>query len=171
MILFKMVSVQSQLYKGPTKMMEEMNEDFGGCIFTDHEVKSGLKQKKKLGAFIHSLLFHYLKKNSQINYTFVSDDFLLSMNQTHLNHDTYTDIITFDLSTKKSDIIIGDIYISIDRVIENAKSLKIARQVELLRVILHGALHLSGFGDKTKKESEKMRNLEDEWMMKYQELQ
>ena len=165
-----MVSAQSQQYKVATKIMEEMNEEFGGCIFTDHEVKSGLKQKKKLSAFIHSLLFHYLKKNSQINYTFVSDEFLLSMNQTHLNHDTYTDIITFDLSEKKSPIVIGDIYISIDRVLENAKTLKTSKQDELLRVILHGALHLSGFGDKTKKESEKMRQLEDEWMMKYKEL-
>jgi probable rRNA maturation factor len=152
-------------------MKKEMNEIVGTCTFNDHEIKSGLRQKKKLGGFINHLIDHYLKKPSEISYTFVNDDFLLSMNQTHLNHDTYTDIITFDLSEKKSPFVIGDIYISIDRVIENAKSLKASKQDELLRVILHGALHLSGFGDKTKKESEKMRNLEDEWMKKYQELQ
>jgi rRNA maturation RNase YbeY len=74
------------------------------------------------------------------------------------------------LSEQKSDFILGDIYISIDRVKENARSLKLNYQDELLRVILHGALHISGFSDKTKKEKETMRTLEDDWMRKYKEL-
>ncbi len=140
------------------------------CDFTDHDVRSGLKQKRRLGAFVNTLIFFYRKKANIIGYTFVDDEFLLDMNQTHLHHDTYTDIITFDLSDQKSEVILGDIYISIDRVKENALSLKLKYQNELLRVILHGALHISGFGDKTKKENEEMRKLEDEWMRKYQEF-
>jgi len=140
------------------------------CYFTDHEVRSVLKHKRRLGAFVNALIFSYRKKINTIGYTFVDDEFLFEMNQTHLKHDTYTDIITFDLSEKKSDFILGDIYISIDRVKENAKSLKLNYQDELLRVILHGALHISGFGDKTKKEKETMRALEDDWIRQYKEL-
>ncbi len=140
------------------------------CYFTDHDIRSGLRQKRKLGAFVNALILQYRKKTSAIGYTFVSDDFLLEMNQTHLQHDTYTDIITFDLSEQRSHFILGDIYISIDRVKQNAQDLQIAYQDELLRVVLHGALHLCGFGDKTKKEKENMRALEEEWMMKYKEL-
>ena len=137
------------------------------CAFSDHQTKSGLRRKIHLGSFINQFIFFYTKKESNLSYTFLTDEALLEMNKEFLDHDTYTDIITFDLSDHLSSNILGDIYISVERVRENAASLGISYQDELLRVILHGALHLSGFGDKRKKEKEEMRSLENEWMEKY----
>lgn len=137
------------------------------CVFSDVDIQSGLVQKRKLGAFIQQLIFNYTKKNSALSYNFVQDETLAQMNRDYLQHDTLTDIITFDLSEKKSMMVLADIYISIDRVKENAQSFGIKYSTELLRVIIHGALHLSGFGDKTKKEKENIRELEDIWMQKY----
>ena len=137
------------------------------CKFSDLDVRSGLTQKRKLGAFLHTVIYFYTKSDSFLNYTFVSDEYLLKMNQDYLKHDTYTDIITFDLSNPYQDGILSDIFISVDRVKENAIHMGVSYQVELLRVILHGALHLSGFGDKTKKDKEAMRSLEEKWMKKF----
>lgn len=96
----------------------------------------------------------------QLDYVFCTDDYLLSINQEYLNHDTYTDIITFDYSEGKS--ISGDIFISTERVVENALAYKVSREEEFLRVMSHGVLHLIGFGDKTKEEQELMRKKEEE---------
>ncbi len=136
----------------------------GVCRFFDHGVHSRLTQKRKLAVFIPQLLFHYLKRDAMVSYTFVSDEVLHEMNLHYLQHDTLTDIITFDLSESSELPVVGDIYISIDRVKENARSLGVAYPVELLRVILHGALHLAGFGDSSGKEKKKMRELEEHWM-------
>lgn len=137
------------------------------CTFTDLDVRSGLSQKRRLNRFVQSLIFNYLKRDCFINYTFVSDVYLLNMNKEYLQHDTYTDIITFDLSDPEREVILSDIFISIDRVMENAKTFEIHFADELLRVILHGALHLCGFGDKTKTQKAEMRALEDKWMKKF----
>jgi rRNA maturation RNase YbeY len=137
------------------------------CSFTDQEIISGLKQKRKLGRFINELIFHYTKKESQVAYVFSTDEFVLNINQEYLQHDTYTDIITFDLSEKKSTLILSDIFISIERVKENAQIFNKKYQEELLRVIIHGALHLSGYKDKTKEQKAEMRNLEEIWIDKY----
>ncbi len=137
------------------------------CKFTDNGIQSHLSQKKKLGHFINGLIHHYTTKENFIQYVFVSDAFLLDMNLKYLHHDTYTDIITFDLSEKKSPYIEGEIYISVDRVKDNAVTEKVTYQHELLRVICHGALHLSGFNDKTKSQKATMRSLETEWVKKY----
>ena len=94
-----------------------------------------------------------------ISIIFCSDEYLLDINKKHLDHDFYTDIITFDY-TKTS--ISGDLFISIDRVTENANDLKLLFNDELNRVVVHGVLHLLGFKDKTEKESNKMRVLENE---------
>lgn len=95
----------------------------------------------------------------RINYIFCSDDFLLEINKQHLQHDYYTDIITFNLS--ESEKVESDIYISIDRVKDNASNFKSNYQTELLRVIAHGLLHLIGYNDKTKDEQIIMRKKED----------
>ncbi len=137
------------------------------CSFTDQEIISGLKQKRKLGRFINELIFHFTKKESQVAYVFSTDEFVLNINQEYLQHDTYTDIITFDLSEKKSTLILSDIFISIERVKENAQIFNKKYQEELLRVIIHGALHLSGYKDKTKEQKAEMRNLEEIWIDKY----
>ena len=101
-----------------------------------------------------------------VHYVFCSDDFLHQMNQEYLKHDTYTDIITFPLS-KKEQPLLADIYISIDRVRDNAANLDTGFLNELHRVIFHGALHLCGHKDKTAKESEAMRKMEDLWLRRY----
>ena len=90
-----------------------------------------------------------------------SDDYLLEMNKRYLNHDYYTDIITFDNSADNSEVI-GDLFVSIDRVSENAKALNVSRETELNRVIVHGVLHLIGFNDKSNSEILDMRKAENE---------
>jgi len=95
----------------------------------------------------------------RLNYIFCSDDYLLEINRTHLQHDYYTDIITFDLS--ETEAIESDIYISLDRVKDNANQFNTESKLELLRVIAHGLLHLIGYNDKTEEEQIIMRNKED----------
>jgi rRNA maturation RNase YbeY len=102
----------------------------------------------------------------EINYILVSDKELLKINQTALNHDYYTDIITFDLSDKKG-IIESDIYISIDRVEENANTFDIPFEEEMNRVLSHGLLHLLGYDDKDEASRQIMRGKEDEALQQY----
>lgn len=99
-------------------------------------------------------------KLAHIDYIFCSDEYLLAINQSALNHDYYTDIITFPLSEKGLPIE-AEIYISLDRVKENAKTLDQTYQRELARVIAHGALHLCGYKDKSKKDISIIRAKED----------
>ena len=99
------------------------------------------------------------KSIKRINYIFCSDEYLLEVNKNYLQHDYYTDIITFDLS--ESEVIESDIYISIDRVQDNANNFNSNTQTELLRVLAHGLLHLIGYNDKTKDEQTIMRNKEE----------
>lgn len=103
---------------------------------------------------------------SELNYSFCTDAYLLEVNLQYLDHDYFTDIITFDLGDEANSIE-GDIYISIDRVRDNAKTLGAGFDQELLRVIVHGLLHLIGYNDKTPKEEKKMRALENICMELY----
>jgi probable rRNA maturation factor len=98
-----------------------------------------------------------------IDIILVSDEFLLKMNKEYLNHDEYTDIITFDLS-KEDDVLEGELYISIERVRENSIDLSLNFLDELYRVIIHGCLHLCGFGDKTKEEIKTIRERENYYL-------
>ena len=116
------------------------------------------KQMKKEGIVIECL-----------QYVFCSDKYLLGINKQFLNHDYYTDIISFDLSETKGQLI-GDIYISIDRVKENAKTVKTTQGNELLRVIFHGALHFCGYKDKKPADAKLMRSMEDKWISAYLKL-
>lgn len=100
------------------------------------------------------------EKKLTINYIFCSDSYLLNINKQFLAHNYYTDIITFDNSTSEKNTI-SDIFISIDRVIENAKTHQVSFTAELYRVLIHGVLHLSGLKDKTAAEASKMRAAED----------
>jgi rRNA maturation RNase YbeY len=137
------------------------------CTFQEVNVRSRLTQKRRLARFLPGLIFHYTNKHAFLSYTFLSDNELLMMNQQYLQHDTYTDIITFDVSPENAALIIGDIYISVDRVKENARHQEVTYPHELLRVIIHGALHLCGFKDKRKQDREHMRQLEQEWMLAF----
>ena len=95
-----------------------------------------------------------------INYIFCSDEYLLNVNQEHLQHDYYTDIITFDLSDVKGQIV-ADIFISVDRVRENSLDAKTTFDNEMHRVLVHGLLHLIGYNDKTESEQSVMRSKEN----------
>ena len=124
-----------------------------------------LKNRTLLKEFILELAQLHKKEVENLNFIFCSDDYLLEINKSYLQHDYYTDIITFDLSDSKK--INGEIYISIDRVIDNANTFKTTIKNELHRVIFHGILHLCGFKDKTKNESEKMREEEQKALNRY----
>jgi probable rRNA maturation factor len=132
------------------------------ATFYEQDVKAALKNKRKLSAFIDGIISNYVKgvKTAHLTYVFCTDAFLLEMNTNFLHHDTYTDIITFDLSESK-EAMQGEIYISIDRVKENAVTYHTTYADELHRVIFHGALHLCGFKDKKKKDRKIMRENED----------
>lgn len=101
-----------------------------------------------------------------IQFILVSDDALLEVNRSYLNHDYYTDIITFDLSPAGTPKV-SDIYISLDRVEENAKDYKTTRLNELRRVMIHGCLHLCGYKDKLKTDQSRMREREDYYLRLY----
>jgi len=101
-----------------------------------------------------------------LQFIFCSDKYLLGINKSYLKHDYYTDIISFDLSETKGKLI-GEVYISIDRVKDNAKTHKTALKEELLRVIFHGALHFCGYMDKKPADIKKMRSQEDKWLKSY----
>lgn len=94
----------------------------------------------------------------EITYIFCDDEYLYGLNQEFLRHDTYTDVITFDYGTMEN--LSGDIFISTDRVVENASSFKVVFDEELRRVMAHGVLHLMGFNDKLESEIIEMRNME-----------
>jgi len=136
--------------------------------FYEHDAKSGLKDKRRLSVFIDVLVSKYMKemRTADLSYIFCSDDFLLEMNKNFLDHDTYTDIITFDLSENKKELQ-GEIYISVDRVKDNAKNFKTTYSDELHRVIFHGVLHLCGFKDKKEKDLKIMRENEDYCLDRY----
>ena len=103
------------------------------------------------------------KRCFNLNYIFCGDRYLLNINKRFLRHDYFTDIITFDLSANPGEVE-GEIYISVERVRENAFALNVALYQELARVIFHGALHLCGWQDKTDRDAAKMREEEDRWL-------
>jgi rRNA maturation RNase YbeY len=110
------------------------------------------------------------KKIESLGYVFYSDDELLELNISYLNHNTYTDIITFDLGNTKSAEIIGEIYISRDRVKENANTYGVSFEDELIRVISHGLLHLMGYKDKSTKDAAIMREQEERCLSLWREI-
>ena len=125
-----------------------------------------LREKNRLKIFIQRIFQREKRSLDGLNYIFCSDKELLGINQEFLGHDFFTDIVTFELSEIPGKIQ-GEIYISIDRVKENAKNLGVSFKSELHRVIFHGALHLCGYGDKTKGEKEEMRIKEDQYLASY----
>jgi rRNA maturation RNase YbeY len=102
------------------------------------------------------------KTLGELSLIFTSDEYLLNMNKEHLEHDYYTDIITFDYT--EGDIVSGDLFISVDRVNDNASSLNVSRETELNRVVVHGTLHLIGYGDKSEAEAKVMREKENYYL-------
>lgn len=119
-----------------------------------------LKNKTRLKQFIANIFDHEQKLLKKLDYVFCSDEYLLQMNNSFLQHDYYTDIITFPLSDKHQPIV-GEVYVSLDRVKDNASQHNGSILDETLRVLFHGALHLCGYGDKSAKEIKTMRAKED----------
>jgi len=124
-----------------------------------------LQNRNRLKDFILTLFRKEKRSVESVNYIFCSDKKILEINRQFLNHDYYTDIITFDLS--ESNKIVAEIYISLDRVRDNAKKEGTSLKSELHRVIFHGALHLCGYGDKTKAEIGVMRGKEEYYLERW----
>lgn len=137
--------------------------------FNNQSIAFKLKQKTKLKQWIKSITVNEKHKVGDINYVFCTDDELLEINIKHLNHNTYTDIITFDYTENKT--INSDIFISVDRVTENAKKFQVDFDTELRRVMIHGVLHLFGYKDKSKADAELMRKKEDAALKIWQKMQ
>jgi rRNA maturation RNase YbeY len=124
-----------------------------------------IKEKRKINSWIKLCINEEGKKMNAISFNLCSDEYILQLNNEALQHDYYTDIITFELN-EKNEPIEGDIYISIDRVKDNAKSLNIPFISELQRVLIHGILHLCGYKDKNAKEEKQMRAKENYYLNK-----
>ena len=129
-------------------------------ITFNSETSFTLKNQKKLADWISNVVLSEDFEVGEINYIFCDDVYLHKINQEFLNHDTFTDIISFDYTLGKE--VGGDIFISIERVLENAEKFNEVFENELHRVMIHGILHFMGYKDKTKKEKTLMRTKEDE---------
>lgn len=127
-----------------------------------------LHQKLIYKKWLQALAQNEQKKLGNINYIFCDDDYLLNLNLQYLQHDTLTDIITFDYC--EEDTISGDIYISIERVRENAVIFKVSFDDELLRVLAHGIMHLCGYKDKSDEDAARMRQKENFAIQKFHEI-
>jgi probable rRNA maturation factor len=125
-----------------------------------------LKERTRLKLFIEWLFTHEKKKLANLSYIFCSDEHLLGINKDFLKHDFYTDVITFDLSATKTETE-GEVYLSVDRIKDNAKQLGVSFTEELHRVIFHGALHLCGYKDKNKVDVLLMRKKEEAYLKSY----
>ena len=128
-------------------------------IYYHSECNFQLKDDESITKWIKNVINAENKELAEINYIFCDDQYLLKKNQEYLQHDTFTDIIAFDYTEENR--INADIFISIERVKENAITFAVPFDNELRRVIIHGVLHLMGYKDKSKEDAEKMRNKEN----------
>ncbi|MGB5428100.1 rRNA maturation RNase YbeY [Eudoraea sp.] len=126
----------------------------------EYETSFELEETNKYTNWIINIIQSENAFPGDLDYIFCSDNYLSELNQKYLKHKSLTDIITFDYTVGR--IISGEVYISVDRVRENAVKFKVNFENELLRVMAHGVLHLLGYGDKSKREKEEMRIKEDE---------
>lgn len=133
--------------------------------FHKEEIDFDLPSEEKLVRWLEDLADNESKTIIQVSYIFCSDEYLLQINKEYLNHDYYTDIITFPY--KQNNDIESDIFISVDRVRDNAASYKTTFDQELLRVIVHGLLHMVGYGDKTEDDQKKMTEMENLYISRW----
>ena len=125
-----------------------------------------LRDRTRLKLFVENLFKREKRKLNNLSYIFCSDEHLLTVNQEFLKHDFYTDVITFDLSADLQSTE-GEVYLSIDRIKDNAQKEGVSFKEELHRVIFHGALHLCGYKDKNKVDCLIMRKMEDKYLKGY----
>jgi probable rRNA maturation factor len=134
--------------------------------FFSEDIDFLLKDKAKVRNWISDTIkAEGFNRIGELTFVFCSDDYLLDINKQYLNHDTYTDIVTFD-SSEDEEVISGDIFISIERIRENAEKFGVTERDELHRVIIHGVLHLCGYYDKKKEDKELMTTKENEYLGK-----
>ena len=131
--------------------------------FFTEDINYTLKQKTKIRLWITATIKEEGYNLEELNFIFCSDNYLLRINQDYLKHNNYTDVITFD-NAEGLKMIMGDIFISVDRVKENAKQFKSNMETELCRVIIHGTLHLLGYKDKAKAAKTEMTAKEDYYL-------
>lgn len=151
--------------------------------FHTADISYTLKQKRLLKCFIGEQITAARLHLGHLSFVFCTDDYLLNINRQFLKHDYYTDIITFPLN-EESGTIAGEIYISIERVLDNAETFKAKTtekpirtitthadffEIELHRVMFHGILHLIGYKDKTTPQKAQMRKMEDRWLHEFQQ--
>jgi len=139
----------------PASILFQSEEELDFSVGGENKIKDWIKKVVRAEG----------KTCGQLYYFFCTDDHLLNINKEFLNHNTYTDIVTFDYSEKKA--VSGEIFISIERVHENAKKFKQPFERELLRTVIHGVLHLCGYGDKKPADKKKMRAKEDEALSQF----
>ncbi|MDQ3017659.1 MAG: rRNA maturation RNase YbeY [Bacteroidota bacterium] len=138
-----------------------IHREDAGVHFTNHEINFTLTHQQEVAVWIADAIKEEGFGLDRIDYIFCSDEYLLSINREHLEHDDYTDIITFPL---EEDPIVGEIYISIDRVKENAESFNTTFENELHRVMIHGVLHLCGYDDHDDDDVEEIRKKENYYL-------
>ncbi|MEK8178989.1 rRNA maturation RNase YbeY [Flavobacterium buctense] len=131
-------------------------------ISFNYESDFNLDNESVYADWLSKVISSEIKNEGEINYIFCDDDYLLEINQQYLNHDTLTDIISFDYSIGNE--LHGDIFISVERVRENAQDFKVSFEDELKRVMVHGVLHYCGYKDKSDADEQIMRDKEEEKM-------
>lgn len=134
-------------------------------ISFNYELEFQLDNEEQFSNWISRVIVSENKKEGDINYIFCDDDYLLDINQQYLNHDTLTDIISFDYSVGNE--LHGDVFVSIERVRENATDFEVSFEEELKRVLVHGVLHYCGYKDKTEQDEQLMRQKEDEKILMF----
>lgn len=134
-------------------------------ISFNYEVDFRLQKVEEISSWLSEVIYSEKCKEGDINYIFCNDDYLLKLNIEFLNHDTLTDIISFDYSIGKE--LHGDIFISIERVEENATMFNVKFNEELKRVLVHGVLHYCGYKDKTEEDATVMREKENHYLKLY----
>jgi rRNA maturation RNase YbeY len=131
----------------------------------NYETEFTLEQEETISTWISKVIFSENKSEGEINYIFCDDDYLHKLNIEHLGHDTLTDVISFDYCVGNE--INGDIFISVERVADNAIDFNVDFTEELKRVLVHGILHYCGYKDKTEEDEKRMRSKEDEKLLMF----
>ena len=137
-------------------------------ISFNYETDFKLSNEDQIESWLESIIISENYKVGELNFIFCDDNYLHKLNVEFLKHDTLTDIISFDYKVGKK--LHGDVYISVERVADNAKDFKVNFQEELQRVIIHGILHFCGYKDKTEKDAHLMRHKENEALELLQEI-
>lgn len=144
-------------------------EQTGVINFFSEDITWTLRNKRLIRTWLSRLFFKEGQQVGEVNYIFCSDRYLFDLNVKYLEHHTLTDTITFTYSTGNEPIT-GDVFISYERVKENAQKMKVKFSDEVLRLIAHGALHLCGYNDKLPEEKRVMTNKEDFYLLQYSKL-